>query len=100
PYQSHLWLVFLENNQLIFIRKSKNLHETLANQSSKYLYLTKLLRTPVIYYYWKDKIKYKVINDLKKSEEFTSVQDDRMVQPLYIQKSTFLIGKILRKIFY
>lgn len=100
PYQSHLWLVFLEKSKLVFIRKNKSLHEALANQSSKYLYLTKILRTPVIYYYWKSKINYKVINDIKEDMEFKTVKDDRMVQPWYIQNVTIIFGKLLRLFLY
>lgn len=100
PYQSHLWFVFLSNNELVFLRQSKKIHEVLVKNGSKYSYLAKFIREPFIRIYWKKNIKYKVVDDLKVSEKFISLYDGRHTQPKYIQRTYLTLIKLLRIVFY
>lgn len=100
PYQSHLWFVFLVKGELIFIRKSKKIHDALSKNGDKYIYLAKLMISPFIQFYWKKDIKYKIIDDLKTSEKYFSTQNNRILQPEYIQKAYTFSTRIFRKLFY
>lgn len=100
PFHSHLWLVFLQKDELVFVRKTKNLHQVFKNNESKYVYLVKLMKSPFIHLYWHTKIKYKIIDDLEESEKYFAVTDNRYVQPHYIHKGYLTLVKILRKLFY
>jgi SAM-dependent methyltransferase len=100
PYQSHLWFVFLSKKEIIFVRKSKGIHEVLSHQAGKHLSLDKFIKSPFIHIYWTGKIKYRIINDIKKDEVFVSTRDDRSTQLKYIQMGHLIIARILRKFFY
>lgn len=100
PYQGHLWFIFQVNNELIFIRKGMNMHKTLSSASSKYFYLAKLVSTPFISFYWKDSIKYKIIDELKDSDKFYPYNFDKNIQPSYIHNAYILLVKLFRILFY
>lgn len=100
PYQSHLWSVFFNSNELVFLRKSKKIHEVLVRNGSKYAYLSKFIKEPFIRIYWKKNIKYKVVDDLKVSEKFMPLYDGRHTQPKYIQRTYLSLVKLLRLVFY
>lgn len=100
PYQSHLWFVFKVRDELIFIRKSKKIHQVLSVANSGYIYLAKLVKTPFINFYWKGTIKYKIIDELKPLEKFFPSHVDNYVQPHYIHNTYILMINLLRKLFY
>jgi len=100
PYQGHLWFVFKVKDELVFIRKSKGMHQNLSIANAKYIYLAKLVSTPFINFYWKTDIKYKIIDDLKTSEKFFPLHVDNYKQPFYIHNTYILMIKLLRKMFY
>lgn len=100
PHQSHLWFVFIENGELVFIRKSKSLDEVLKNNGSKNLYLALLLKFPFIHFYWKNKIKFRIANDILPSKKFNTDPRARSVQSQEIQSIYVFLTKVLRSIFY
>ena len=100
PYQSHLWFIFLIKGELIFIRKSKMLHQALLYNNKEFFYLAKLVKTPFIHLYWRDNIRYKVIDEIKQSEKFIPSRKDSIIQPAYIHSAYITLVKILRALFY
>lgn len=100
PYQGHLWFIYQIKDELIFIRKGKGLHQALSIANSKYYYLTKLVKNPVINFYWEGSIKFRIIDELKQSERFLPTHIDKNVQPSYIHTIYILLIKFLRKLFY
>jgi len=100
PYQSHLWFIFYNNNELIFLRKSKKIHEVLVKNGFKYSYLSKYIKEPFISIHWKKNIEYKIVDDLEESEKFMAVSDGRHAQPKYIQITYLSLVKLLRVFFY
>lgn len=100
PYQSHLWFIFLQKEELVFIRKSKKVHNTLLKNGTKYLHLPRYMKDPFIRLYWKGKIKYKIIDETPVKEKFFSTPDKRFVQPHLIYKLYLLFTAILRRLFY
>lgn len=100
PYQSHLWFVFYNNKELIFIRKSKKINQTLTGNGTKYSYLSKFIKDHSIRMYWKQNIKYKIVDDLGISEKYISMYDGRHDQPEYVQKTYLFLVNLMRLIFY
>lgn len=100
PYQSHLWFVFFIKKEIVFIRKSREMHNVLTRQAGKHLSLDELIRSPFIHIYWAGKIKYRIISDVQKNEVFVSTRDDRSTQLKYVQMGYLIIAKIFRWIFY
>lgn len=100
PYQSHLWFVFLNNNQLIFLRKSKQMHSVLKENNLKYQYLAKYLKKHFIRLYWRKEIKYKIIDKLPESEKFRAADEEAIIQPPLIHKVYLNITNLLRNFRY
>lgn len=100
PYQSHLWFIFLNNNQLVFLRKSKRMHNALRENNYKYRYLVKYFKRHFIRLYWERTIKYKIIDGLSESEKFRATNGEEFIQPQSVQNIYLLIIKLLRKLFY
>lgn len=68
PFHSHLWFILQSGKKLIFVRKGKSLHNSLLDNSKKYVSLIGKTKEPFIRLYWKDKIEYEII-DLDKKED-------------------------------
>lgn len=100
PYQSHLWFVFFNNNQLIFLRKSKQMHSALEENNLKYQYLAKYLKKHFIRLYWRKDIKYKIIDKLPESEKFRAVNEEEIIQSFFIHKLYLNITSLLRNLRY
>ncbi len=100
PYQSHLWFIFQSNNQLVFVRKSKRMHNALRENNYKYRYLVKYFKKHFIRLYWEETIKYKIIDGLSESEKFIAAGDEKFIQPQSVQNIYLFIVKLLRKLSY
>ena len=100
PHQSHLWFMFLKDKKLIFVRKSKSMHNALASTDTKYVNLIKFMKSPYIQLYWKKSIKYEVVDNLKPFDKFRATQDIRIVQLRYIQMLYLFLTKTLRFLFF
>lgn len=98
PYQSHLWIIFLNNNQLTFFRKSKQIHSVLKENNLKYQYLARYLKKHFIRLYWRKDIKYKIIDKLPESEKFRAVDGEEIIQSLFIHKLYLNITSLLRNL--
>ena len=98
PFRSHLWFIFLNGNKLVFVRKSKKMHETLINNGANFHYLFKKIKNPFIRLYWEGVIEYEIIDDLDDSDKFTTIQKDDSL-PRKNDPYKFIM-KIIRKIFY
>lgn len=72
PFDSHLWLVFRDNDKLLFFRKSKKLHDILLKNSAGYNSLLSKVEEPFIRLYWKGNIKHEIVDTYEKSEKFQS----------------------------
>lgn len=96
PFVSHIWFIYQNKNKLVFVRKSRKIHETLLANAEKF---TAVGKEPFIRIYWKNKIEYEIISECKKKEEYFS--------PKIIEKKTitstnyyFLLVLFLRSFFY
>jgi len=98
PFPSHLWLIFYIKNQLIFMRKSKNLHSAMAENGIPYHYLYKNIHNPFIQLYWKKEINYKIIDPGKSSTNY-SVKKDSEHNAEGTTKYYVYFVKVLRKLF-
>src|SRR6185503_17124434 len=98
PFHSHLWLVFLEGNTLVFLRKSKRLHEVMLKNGLAYKYLISRMKNPFIRIYWEDKISFEVINPFLREDMFEAVEAD---QPARASHGLYIyVADLLRKLFY
>lgn len=100
PFHSHLWFIYLQNNELVFVRKSKTWHQILWNNGKKYRHLLRFSKEPFIRLYWEKSIKFRVIDNLKKSEKWTATNNNRFIQIPSIQRLYLTVVKILRVLFY
>lgn len=100
PFGSHLWFIFLNSNKLVFVRKSKKMHETLINNGHNFSYLFKKIKNPFIRLYWDETIEYEIIDidDLKEEDKFTAIQKDESLR--YKNDPYKFIVKIMRRMFY
>lgn len=98
PFRSHLWFIFLNGNKLIFVRKSKKMHETLKANGKRFNKVIKKISDPFIRMYWEGKIDYEIINDLDSSEKFYPVEEESYEKQKYNLYVIFI--KMMRKIFY
>lgn len=75
PYQSHLWFIYRNDNKLVFVRKSKRMHEVLAKNGLYEKDLGPHFKNPFIRLYWKDKVDFEIIDNLKDSEKFYPIDE-------------------------
>jgi len=100
PRRSHFWFIFLNNNKLVFIRKSKTMQEILYPHGRKHIYLFKKMKEPFIRLYWKDKIDYEVIDNLSKKDKQIVNEANSLPEEFLNQGPYILIIKALRFLFY
>ena len=98
PFRSHLWFIFLNGNKLVFVRKSKKMHETLKVNGGQFNKVIRKINDPFIRMYWEGKIDYEIIDDLDRSEKFYPAEDEFYEKQKYNFYLIFI--KILRKFFY
>lgn len=98
PFISHIWFVYRNENKLIFVRKSKKIHEVLLKNENKFFEAINKADDPFIRLYWKNKIDFEIINDLKKEDEYHSPKE---LGKLNRSTNYYLyFVKILRLFFY
>lgn len=99
PYSSHLWLIYLDKNILIFIRKSDLMYKAFSHNAIKYAVLNNRIRDPFIKFYWNKSIKYKIYRNPNKKYDYkeTSTNKDNTV----CRQTPYLLAfKIIRGLFY
>jgi ubiquinone/menaquinone biosynthesis C-methylase UbiE len=99
PFISHIWFVYNNNNKLIFIRKSKKMHELLLTNGKKYIPLINTASDPFIRLYWKNKIDYEIIGNLKENEKYSAPIKMRKKNTNSINYYIIFV-KLLRILFY
>ena len=100
PFVSHLWFVYRNKEKLIFVRKSKKMHEALYGNGRGFVSLINKVPDPFIRMYWKNNIDYEVIDQLKGNERYHSpLKLKRKINDNSINFHTTMI-KILRGLFY
>ncbi|MFC1646674.1 class I SAM-dependent methyltransferase [Patescibacteria group bacterium] len=72
PFDSHLWFVYTDNNKLVFIRKSKKIHDILKVNGIKHHKILGKISDPFIRLYWDGKIDYEVIDTYSGKEKHHS----------------------------
>lgn len=100
PFEAHLWFIYKIKDELVFIRKGQASHKILSEAHSKYYYLAKLVKSPVINFFWEGKIKYRIIDEIKESQKFSPTHIDPNIQPRYIHIIYIILIKLLRRFFY
>ena len=100
PFDSHLWFVFQNKDGLVFVRKSKKLHETLFENGKKYDSLLNKIPEPFIRMYWKKTIKYEIVDNYKQYEKFQSQTGNvkNILKPSF--NLYLLMVKMIRLLFY
>jgi ubiquinone/menaquinone biosynthesis C-methylase UbiE len=100
PYRSHLWFVYYANNKLVFVRKSKKMHETLTENGKPYRNLTGKAKNPFIRIYWKKNIPFEIIEDGSILENFEVKNQKEIKQRKKQFDGYMMLVKILRNLFY
>jgi SAM-dependent methyltransferase len=100
PFRSHLWFVYWAKNKLVFVRKSKKMHEVLSQNGITYDAVLGQIPSPFIRLYWKGTIPYEVINPLTPKEQFESIVGDIAPQPTNAVSGYMIMVKVLRLLFY
>jgi ubiquinone/menaquinone biosynthesis C-methylase UbiE len=101
PFSPHLWLVLLDKDKLIFIRKDKFLHTAFCSNSLNYQYLQRKMKNPFIQYFWKDNIKCEVYDNTNGEKyEGTDCTEDVLEETAGKFSSYLFVVKILRSLFY
>lgn len=101
PFHGHLWFVYNNNNTLVFVRKGERIHDILLKNSKKYANLILKIKQPFIQLYWKNNIKFEILDTYKKHEKFYAKYSKRnsiVAHPINFH--TILLVKILRFFFY
>lgn len=98
PFVSHIWFVFKNSNKLIFVRKSKKMHEILLKNENKFTSVINKSKDPFIRMYWKNKIEYEIIDEYKNEEKYFS---PKIIKLSNKSKNHYVILiKIIRFLFY
>jgi len=100
PFHSHLWFIYINDGQLVFIRKSKVMHNIFIKNGNNYHYLINRVKNPFIRLYWKDKINYKIINNLSNDEMFIADVVNKNDKIITNKNWYFVFIKIFRSLFY
>lgn len=98
PFASHLWFVFREKKKLIFVRKSKKMHEILCANGKNYRSLLGKVNEPFNRLYWKKKIEFEIIDTYKPSEKFYSKQGN--LHGVSKLNYYIILAKVIRFFFY
>ena len=99
PFHSHLWYIVEENNKLYFLRKSKQMHRISFKNEKYYKYIFKNISNPFIRIYWEKDIKYEVITDIKRGEEFVALKKHDEKNKKFSIDFYLIFVKIMRLIF-
>lgn len=71
PFVSHLWLVFRDGQRLVFVRKSKAMHDALhRNRASHSGLRFRVLREPFIRLYWEGSVDYEIVDELSAEQRY------------------------------
>ncbi len=100
PFRSHLWFVYWTRNKLVFVRKSKKMHDVLSQNGITYDHMLGKIPSPFIRLYWKGSIPYEVIDTLKPAERFVSVVGDVVPQPAKALHGYTIMVRVIRALFY
>lgn len=98
PFGSHLWFVFRDRKKLIFVRKSKKIHDVLSANGKNYGSLLGKVDEPFNRFYWKKKIEFEIIDPYQPSEKFKSAKGNSNVKASV--NYYLYLAKIVRLIFY
>lgn len=99
PFISHLWIIFLDNKKLVFVRKSNKMHKLYYSNGRKFVPLIEKSNDPFIRLYWKNHIDFEVIDNLSEGEKYIS---PKKLPKGSSHKTNYFIPflKILRLVFY
>ena len=100
PFVSHIWFVYKNGKKLIFVRKSKKIHEVLSNNDNNFFSVISKARNPFIRYYWKNNIECEVIDEFTENEKYHSPL--KLKEKIRRSSNNYYIFmvKIIRKFFY
>ncbi|HVZ66635.1 MAG TPA: class I SAM-dependent methyltransferase [Patescibacteria group bacterium] len=100
PFVSHIWFIYRNGNKLIFVRKSKRMHEILSKNGKVNIDMIVKAKEPFIRLYWKNKIEYEVIDNLKESEKYHSPTRFKKKKDSPALNYHMLFVHIMRFLFY
>jgi SAM-dependent methyltransferase len=69
PFRSHLWFVYYVEGRLLFVRKSKSMHDLFA-ANSRQIGEGGRLHEPFIRFPWSGQIDFEVVDDLPDTDRF------------------------------
>lgn len=99
PFDSHLWFVFLDKKKLIFVRKSKKIHNILTKNGQIYKTLLGKVNHPFIRLYWRNHIAYEIVDNYTRNEKFVSITNNLAPYGKKFNLYVLLI-KLIRLFFY
>jgi len=101
PFPTHLWLIYLNDNKFVFVRKDKKMTEILKKNGENFKFLSKKVKDPFIRVYWKDEINYEIIDSLNQIDNYKlNEKNENINSKKSINISYKIIIKIIRLLFY
>lgn len=101
PFISHLWSVYLDNDTLVFVRKTKTDHQVWADNYASFNKNINFLKKPFVRYFWKKEIKYRIIDCPEKLRYWPPWQGEPdTTNSVAKQKLFHLFLRLMRCCFY
>lgn len=100
PFISHLWSVYLDDDTLVFVRKTKTDQQIWAANYESFHKNINFLKKPFICYFWKKEIKYRIIDCQPKERYWPPDQKFAKVKNPVKQKIFHFCLRFLRTCLY
>lgn len=100
PFHSHLWFIYQTTKGIVFVRKSKQMHEILQQNGKRYDEVMNKINDPFIRVFWKGKINFEIIDEYKKNEKFYPKNERKDNGQKSKINLYLLLVTIIRSLFY
>ena len=102
PFPSHLWIIYVMDNKLVFYRKSAKFHKLALQNAGKYTYLIDKTKDPFIRFFWDGKIDYEIVKEFDEKQFFYPESKNELNTHHNYQISRFYLYlvKVMRALFY
>lgn len=98
PFVSHIWFVYRNKKKLVFVRKSKRMHEILLENENKFIKDINKSNDPFIRFYWNNRIDYEIVDEYSESDKYYSPK--KIILKNNNKNYYLLLVKAIRMMFY
>jgi SAM-dependent methyltransferase len=99
PFHMHLWFIYVTDEQLVFVRKSKRMHDILTANGRQIGNDSGRMREPFVRWRWSGDIAFSVVDTLSDLERFVvpegATPDPEASSAMYVRGV-----KLLRRVLY